>query len=87
MVSKQLVSFAAHSCAGFVVRALLDHRLTPVAEVLVSWEGYTSEDDTWEPLAVILADTPSTVRLYARTVQDRARREELLAYLRLVDKS
>ena len=87
VVSKQLVSFAAHSCAGFVVRALLDHRLTPVAEVLVSWEGYTSEDDTWEPLAVILADTPSTVRLYARTVQDRARREELLAYLRLVDKS
>ena len=48
---------------------------------------FASEDDTWEPLAVILADTPSTVRLYARTVQDRARREELLAYLRLVDKS
>jgi hypothetical protein len=87
VVSKQLVSFAAHSCSGYVVRAILDHRLRPVAELLVSWEGYGADEDCWQPLANMLEDVPSAVRLYARTVQDRERRRELLAYLTIVDKA
>ena len=87
VVSKQVVASAAYSGSGYVVRALLDHRFTPAAELLVSWEGYGAEEDSWEPLSVIMADVPAAVRQYARTVQDRERREELLAYLRLLAKS
>lgn len=84
VVSKQLVAFAAHSGSGFVVRAFLDHRLSPTAELLVSWEGFSAEEDSWEPMSVMLADVPAAVRQYARTVQDRKRRQELLDYLERV---
>jgi len=86
VVSDQLVAFAAHAGGGFVIRELLDHRLSPAPEVLVAWEGYSADGNTWEPIHNILADAPTVMRKYSRSVQDRLRRQELLAYLEAVSK-
>ena len=78
-VTPQLLAFVAHSGRGYAIDSIIDHKLQP-AQLLVRWEGFV--DPTWEPLHTVFADTPVSVRSYARSVVDPVQRTALLALLR-----
>ena len=79
VVSPQLLAFVAHCGRGYIVEAIVDHKLRP-AQLLVRWEGFP--EPSWEPLATVFHDTPVTVRQYARTVGNAEQRAVLLGLLR-----
>lgn len=79
VVSPQLLAFVAHCGRGYIVESIIDHKILP-AQLLVRWEGFS--EPTWEPLATVFHDTPVSVRLYARTLDDPAQRLLLLGLLR-----
>ena len=78
----QLEAFAAHCGTGFVLDAIVDHRLSPSPQLLCHWEGCEDPaDDTWEPFSQVAEDAAATVRHYVRHVQDPVERAQLEALL------
>jgi hypothetical protein len=65
-------------CSRYDVRAIKDHKKTKplfgepnyhLYEMLVAWEGYSSEHDTWEPLETLYEDAPEAVEDYFKSKQ------------------
>ena len=82
-VTPQLEAFAAHCGTGFVLEAIVDHRLAPSPQLLCRWEGYTDPtDDTWESFPQVFEDAAALVRRYVRHIQDPVVRERLEALMR-----
>ena len=73
-VTPQVLKFAAHAGLGHVVTDIVGHTVDP-PRVQVQWLGYSPDEATWEPLAVILATNQRDVRRYANSLRDRASRE------------
>jgi hypothetical protein len=80
-VSTDLLAHIAHNNQGFDVRDLLDVRYDAESKsycVLVSWLGFKDADNTWEPLANLLQDTPHLVSRFLDKISD----QDLAAALR-----
>lgn len=79
-VSPQLQEFAAHAGAGYQVSHILDiGKRSGAWKVLVRWEHFGPEHDTWEPFETIAEDIPVMLRTFIRTLSDSTLRDQLLA--------
>ncbi|KAE8881630.1 hypothetical protein PF005_g26671 [Phytophthora fragariae] len=72
-VNEELVSHVASQGLVLGVERILNHRFNNTTrrhELLVSWIGLESIEDSWEPLSVMLADVPVKVKEYASHQDD-----------------
>jgi hypothetical protein len=68
-VTAELLEQIAHNDLGYDVQSIKDLRFdseTKQYQVLVSWLGFESDDDTWEPLLVMHEDVPDKVETLFR---------------------
>jgi hypothetical protein len=66
-VTAELVEQIAHNELDYDVRAIKEIRFDAGAkqyQVMVSWLGFNCDDDTWEPLPVMLEDVPDKVNAF-----------------------
>ncbi|GMF60931.1 unnamed protein product [Phytophthora fragariaefolia] len=72
-LSEELVEHIAKQGIVLGVEGILQHRYNETSrqhELLISWLGLESIEDSWEPLDVMLADIPTKVNEYAASQDD-----------------
>eukprot|EP00924_Labyrinthula_sp_SR-Ha-C_P003000 maker-scaffold_58-snap-gene-0.20-mRNA-1 protein AED:0.30 eAED:0.37 QI:0/0/0/1/0/0/2/0/163 len=52
---------------------------------LVSWLGFSKEDDTWEPLNSLYSDVPLLIRAFINNIKGKYKKEALLKHLSKLD--
>eukprot|EP00924_Labyrinthula_sp_SR-Ha-C_P002067 snap_masked-scaffold_99-processed-gene-0.25-mRNA-1 protein AED:1.00 eAED:1.00 QI:0/-1/0/0/-1/1/1/0/756 len=57
----------------------------PSYYVFLSWLGFDSQHDSWEPLDVIYKDVPLLVRSFTEKMRSTYRKDAILAYLNKLD--
>jgi hypothetical protein len=69
-VSEALLTNVGNQGLVFDIDAIVSHRLTErdKFEVLVRWAGFSTAENTWEPLDTIAADAPVAVEAYVLTL-------------------
>ena len=67
-VTKEMVEGAQHDKQRFKVESFADWSVNTDGEVdlLVKWRGHDESNDTWEPLAQLVADVPVLVAKYVK---------------------
>jgi hypothetical protein len=65
-VTEKLQVQKCYDDESFVIDKVLDHResVSRGTEVLIHWKGFSSMEDTWEPLAVVERDAPGLWKDY-----------------------
>eukprot|EP00924_Labyrinthula_sp_SR-Ha-C_P001903 maker-scaffold_30-snap-gene-2.64-mRNA-1 protein AED:0.49 eAED:0.55 QI:0/0/0/1/0/0/2/0/174 len=58
---------------------------TPEYQILITWLGFDSQNDSWEALDVIYRDVPLLVRSFVNKMRNNYRKDAILAYLRRLD--
>ncbi len=61
--------------AWYIVAEIRDWRKLPrkSVELLVRWEGFDEDSDTWEPIASLYKDVPAMVKDFVASVGDAPR--------------
>jgi Chromo (CHRromatin Organisation MOdifier) domain len=86
-VTAALVDQIAHNDLGYDVRAITDIRFDAESkeyQILLSWLGFDRDDDSWEPLAVLLEDVPDKVHAFFRHSEKKNVIAEARTSLRLL---
>jgi len=83
-ITPQLTSFIAAQAIHTRVEAILAHRKEAHKwKLLVSWQGFTEEEATWEDLTKLTEDVPEIVQRYVKAIQEPDIRLEMSAIVAL----
>jgi hypothetical protein len=84
-LTDEVLDFAAIGGDGFIINYIREHRWPKgKLELLVCWEGFPDGEPSWENLAPILEDAPTTVNTYVKSiVQEEERRRVTAEVVRL----
>ena len=67
-IDQELFDQIAHDSAGYEVESFIGLRKrNDTWEVRVRWRGFTSGDETWEPLSNLLQDVPVLIKRWLRS--------------------
>jgi hypothetical protein len=83
-VNADLLAQIGHNNQGYQVRSLLELRHDSVSnefQILVSWLGFESGDDSWEPLLQLYEDVPDLVKDFVGSYPDHSLAERARACL------
>ena len=70
-VTTQLRNFIAHQACLCPIDAIIGHQLQHGNwQLLISWQGFGPEDNTWEQLETINDDAPTAVTNYIKTITE-----------------
>jgi hypothetical protein len=78
-ITTQLKNFVAHGGSPALVANIAAHDISDNAKITfkVVWEGYPTDEATWEPLETLAKDVPVLLRRYINAVDDPTQRTKL----------